>query len=111
MRLSRKKLRKLIESALNEKNESTGLDKFQDMAIKLYDAMDGMGTNEEEIGEIFRHMNKEVEALDKVAYLYGAISRGVSLHDDLSDEMSEGDIEEYIDREFPGAMEILSRQQ
>ena len=57
----------------------------------------------------FKYMNREKETLAQVAYLYGVISRGGSLYDDLSDEMSESAISQYVEQQFPGALSILRR--
>ena len=106
MKITKIELRKLVEAKLNE---SVTLDKFQDMAIRLYDAMDGMGTDEDEVSEIFKYMNREVNTLMKVSYLYGVISRGGSLYEDLLSDMSKGAIQQNIERVFPNAIEFLKR--
>ena len=98
----------LAGDMLNE-SSAQNLDRVQHAAIDLYDAMDGMGTDEGDIREIFQSMRGDINTLRKVAYLYGAISRGGSLYEDLLSEMGEGDIKQYVEQSFPGAMDILSR--
>ena len=107
MRLTRKQLKRLIEQMLHE-DQGTHKAAIR-MAKMLHDAIDGMGTNEDDIGEVFTEIGTTDDppsTLKKVAGLYKKMYKA-PLSTDLIDDLSQEELFTVIDANFKGGLDIL----
>ncbi len=107
MKITRKQLKRLIEQVLHE-NQVTHKAAIN-MAKKLHDAVDGMGTAEDAIGEVFAELGGSSapnQALTKVAGLYKKMYKA-HLSTDLIDDLSQEELFTVIDANFEGGLDIL----
>lgn len=113
MRLNRRQLRRLIESAIYEQQQGAANIDFKDKkeivaaAAALHSAMFGgiigLGTDEEAIREIFASLEGNEERLDAIKDNYSRIFQR-DLIDDLRSEMSNQELIKFVESEFPGVL-------